>query len=246
MQRWTQRKSLLKGPRKPGVPYGIAKLKYPRGVTTKSDYHIESKVEAGTAPEPVQTETPLLPEKIMNTNTINSRIIPAEKLQAITSKIGRDVSFEGNFLSADPSAGLHLEGRFQGAIRFENGGIVHVGAGAVISKGQIIADHIFIEGAFEGDLHARKSLEITGTGVVSGSVRYDENLDLHAGSRMKATMEFTGDMGARDTKEQSNAESRLTTRPMESMDRRGEFLGGRSLAEETSRVLNLTASRAVA
>jgi cytoskeletal protein CcmA (bactofilin family) len=177
-------------------------------------------------------------EPIMNadTNTINSRIIPAEKLLAITSKIGRDVSFEGNFLSADPNAGLHLEGRFQGAIRFENGGVIHVGAGAVISKGQIVADHIFIEGTFEGDLHARKSLEITGTGVVSGSILYDENLDLHAGARMKATMEFSGDMGERGGKEVKVAE--VPVEAPQAIEER-TLPGGRNFAEETSRVLNL-------
>lgn len=174
----------------------------------------------------------------ITTNTINSRIIPAEKLLAITSKIGLDVSFEGNFVSADPNAGLHLEGQFQGAIRFENGGVIHVGRGAVISKGQIVADHIFIEGIFEGDLHARKSVEITGTGVVSGTIIYDENLDLHAGARMKATMEFSGDMGGRGGKEAKAADV-----PEEAPQANEE----RTPPGETSRVLNMPPfSRAVA
>ena len=136
-----------------------------------------------------------------NVNAINARIISVESLQAITSKIGRDVTFEGNFVSDDPNACLNLEGRFQGAIRFEKGGLVHVGASAVIMQGVVVADHIFIEGIFEGSVHARKSLEITGTAVVSGSVRYDEKLDLHAGARMKATMEYSGDMGERKVEE---------------------------------------------
>ena len=168
------------------------------------------------------------------TDAIKSRIIPSEKLSSITSKIGPDVSFEGNFVSADLNAGLHLEGRFQGAIRFENGGVIHVGRGAVISKGQIVADHIFIEGNFEGDLHARKSLEITGTGVVSGSIVYDANLDLHAGARMKATMEFSGDMGEQGNKEVKDTEA-LAEGPKAAEMRQI----GRNFADETSRVLNL-------
>lgn len=136
-----------------------------------------------------------------NDNTINARIIPVESLQAITSKIGKDVTFEGNFVSADPNACLNLEGKFQGTIRFEKGGIVHVGANAIVSQGQVEADHIFIEGLFEGSVYARKSLEITGTAVVTGSVRYDDKPDLHAGARMKATMEYTGDMGERKIEE---------------------------------------------
>ena len=137
-----------------------------------------------------------------NGNTLNARIISVEALQAITSKIGKDVTFEGNFASDDPNACLNLEGQFQGAIRFEKGGLIHVGASAVVTQGQVVADHIFIEGSFEGSVYARKSLEISGTAVVSGSVRYDDKLDLHAGARIKATMEYTGDMGERKVEEE--------------------------------------------
>ena len=125
-----------------------------------------------------------------------SRTIPQESLKAITSVIGADVLFSGNFESESKDAGLRLEGRFEGAINMKVGGVIHIAPGSTVNKGTLVADHIFVEGRVEGSIHARKTLEITGTGVVCGSVRYDADLDIHKSGRLRANVEFSGDIDA--------------------------------------------------
>lgn len=130
----------------------------------------------------------------MNTSstTTDARTISSDTLAQITSVIGAGVAFAGTFTSDQPDAGLKIEGTFEGAINFTKGGAVHLGAGSSITKGDIDADCIYIEGDFEGKLHARKALEIAGTAYVKGEISYSNDIDLHRGARVNGSMAYKG------------------------------------------------------
>jgi cytoskeletal protein CcmA (bactofilin family) len=127
-------------------------------------------------------------------NTI-ARLVPAERLKAITSLIGEGAVFEGNFQSSK-DLGIKVDGRLLGNIVFEQGGAVHIGATGVVENTSIEADYVFIEGKVKGSVIARKSLEITGSATVIGDAMYDAMLDVHPRARIRGKLEYRGDVDA--------------------------------------------------
>lgn len=127
-------------------------------------------------------------------NTI-ARLVPAERLKAITSLIGEGAVFEGNFQSSK-DLGIKVDGKLLGNIVFEQGGAVHIGATGVVENTSIEADYVFIEGKVKGSVIARKSLEITGSATVIGDAMYDAMLDVHPRARIRGKLEYRGDVDA--------------------------------------------------
>jgi cytoskeletal protein CcmA (bactofilin family) len=127
-------------------------------------------------------------------NTI-ARLVPAERLKAITSLIGEGAVFEGNFQSSK-DLGIKVDGKLLGNIVFDQGGAVHIGATGVVENTSIEADYVFIEGKVKGSVIARKSLEITGSATVIGDAMYDAMLDVHPRARIRGKLEYRGDVDA--------------------------------------------------
>ncbi len=131
----------------------------------------------------------------MSENPSATRLVPADRLTAITSLIAEGAVFEGNFHTASDQ-GIKVDGRLQGNITFEAGGTLHVGATGVIENTRLEADYVFIEGKVVGTVIARKALEITGSATLLGDASYDELIDMHPRARVRGKIEYRGDIDA--------------------------------------------------
>lgn len=131
----------------------------------------------------------------MSTDNNIARLVPAERLKAISSLIGEGAVFDGGFHSSK-DLGLKVDGKLIGNIVFEQGGAVHIGATGVVENTSIEADYVFIEGKVKGSIVARKSLEITGSATVIGDAAYDALVDVHPRARIRGKLEYRGDVDA--------------------------------------------------
>ena len=132
----------------------------------------------------------------MNNNNPTTRLVPIERLSAITSLIAEGAVFEGNFHTA-VDQGIKIDGLLTGNVTFSNGGTLHVGATGVIENTRLEADYIFIEGKVIGTVIARKALEIAGSATLLGDASYDELIDMHPRARVRGKIEYRGDIDAR-------------------------------------------------
>ena len=123
----------------------------------------------------------------------SARLVPAERMNAITSLIGEGAVFEGSFHSNE-DLGIKVDGQLVGGIVFENGGAIHIGPTGLVENTTLEADYIFIEGKVKGNVIARKSLEISGSATVLGDVLYDALIDIHPRARLRGKIEYRGDV----------------------------------------------------
>lgn len=131
----------------------------------------------------------------MSEQPTTTRLVPAERLSAITSLIAEGSVFEGNF-HASRDQGIKIDGVLKGNITFETGGTLHVGATGVVENTRLEADHVFIEGKVTGTVIARKALEIAGSATLLGDASYDELIDMHPRARVRGKIEYRGDIDA--------------------------------------------------
>ena len=131
----------------------------------------------------------------MSTDNSTPRLVPADRLKAISSLIGEGAVFDGSFQSSK-DLGIKVDGKLIGNIVFEQGGAVHIGATGVVENTSIEADYVFIEGKVKGSIVARKSLEITGSATVIGDASYDALVDVHPRARIRGKLEYRGDVDA--------------------------------------------------
>ena len=124
-----------------------------------------------------------------------TRLVPHDKLAAITSLMALGASFDGSFHS-QKDLGIKIDGRLNGNVVFDNGGTIHVGASGQVENTKLEADYIFIEGKVTGSVIARKALEISGTATVLGDVTYHESMDIHPRARLRGKVEYQGDLEA--------------------------------------------------
>lgn len=134
----------------------------------------------------------------MSTDNSIARLVPAERLKAISSLIGEGAVFDGSFQSSN-DLGIKVDGKLIGNIVFEQGGAVHIGPTGVVENTSIEADYVFIEGKVKGTIVARKSLEITGSATVIGDASYDALVDVHPRARIRGKLEYRGDVDATAT-----------------------------------------------
>lgn len=134
----------------------------------------------------------------MSTDNSIARLVPAERLKAISSLIGEGAVFDGSFQSSK-DLGIKVDGKLIGNIVFEHGGAVHIGPTGVVENTSIEADYVFIEGKVKGTIVARKSLEITGSATVIGDASYDALVDVHPRARIRGKLEYRGDVDAVNT-----------------------------------------------
>ncbi len=134
----------------------------------------------------------------MSTDNTPARLVPVERLKAISSLIGEGAVFDGGFQSSK-DLGIKVDGKLIGNIVFEQGGAVHIGPTGVVENTSIEADYVFIEGKVKGSIVARKSLEITGSATVIGDASYDALVDVHPRARIRGKLEYRGDVDAVNT-----------------------------------------------
>ena len=134
----------------------------------------------------------------MSTDNATARLVPADRLKAISSLIGEGAVFDGGFQSSK-DLGIKVDGKLIGNIVFEQGGAVHIGPTGVVENTSIEADYVFIEGKVKGSIVARKSLEITGSATVIGDASYDALVDVHPRARIRGKLEYRGDVDAVNT-----------------------------------------------
>lgn len=102
-----------------------------------------------------------------------------KKLPLIKSVIAEGTEITGNISFAE---GLHVDGKIFGDIR-ASGDLASV---LVISEvasvnGEVVADHIIINGTVKGPIHARKMLELQPKARIEGDVEYAA-LEMHHGA----------------------------------------------------------------
>lgn len=126
----------------------------------------------------------------------NTRLVPVERLSAITSLIAEGALFEGNFVTTQDQ-GLKIDGQLTGNISFQTGGTLHIGATGVVESTRLEADYVFIEGKVVGTVIARKALEIAGSATLLGDAAYDEAMDIHPRAKLRGKVEYRGDIDAK-------------------------------------------------
>lgn len=131
----------------------------------------------------------------MPSQPTSTRLVPGDRLSAISSLIAEGAVFDGNFHTSRDQ-GIKVDGLLKGNITFETGGTLHVGATGVIENTRLEADYIFIEGKVIGTVIARKALEITGSATLIGDAAYDELMDMHPRARIRGKVEYRGDIDA--------------------------------------------------
>jgi cytoskeletal protein CcmA (bactofilin family) len=102
-----------------------------------------------------------------------------KKPPPIRSLIAHESVIDGNFLFAD---GLRVDGQINGNVRAnaDKPSILVVSETAAIN-GEIHADHVVINGAVNGPIHARVLLELQPKAKIKGDVHY-KILEMHQGS----------------------------------------------------------------
>nr|WP_315489324.1 polymer-forming cytoskeletal protein [uncultured Rhodoferax sp.] len=96
----------------------------------------------------------------------------------------KSVIAEGSEISGDISFtdGLHVDGKIIGNIRAsaDAASILVISEIASIT-GEVIADHIIVNGSVKGPIHARKMLELQPKARIEGDVEYAA-LEMHQGA----------------------------------------------------------------
>jgi len=101
------------------------------------------------------------------------------KQPPIKSLIADGTSIEGNLAFSD---GLRVEGMIVGdVIAAESGNSILVIADSGSITGAITADHIIINGAVRGPIHARRMLELQPKARIEGDIEYCA-LEMHQGA----------------------------------------------------------------
>lgn len=119
--------------------------------------------------------------------SIKARSVTQEQIARITSIVGSDMELHGQYVGRSAQAGLCIEGRYQGSIKFAEGGVVRIAEGANVMDSDVEADVVLIEGNFTGTVRARKLIEILPCATIEGSIHYVD-LDMHRGARVKAEL----------------------------------------------------------
>ena len=121
------------------------------------------------------------------------RLVPVERLTAISSLVADGAVFTGHFQSPQ-DLGIKIDGVLEGNIVFGQGGTIHVGASGRVENTRLEADYIYIEGKVSGAVFARKALEITGSGTLLGDASYDDVIDIHPRARVRGKLDYRGEI----------------------------------------------------
>jgi len=112
--------------------------------------------------------------------TRNGASAECTSLIAAGTQIRGDVQFTGR---------LHIDGKVEGSIRAEDGDAVLTLSNQAQVVGEIVAPHIVINGAVNGDVTAGERLELASNARVEGNVYY-KVLEMSAGAQINGKMVY--------------------------------------------------------
>lgn len=110
--------------------------------------------------------------------TRNGAHAECTSLIAAGTEIRGDVLFTGR---------LHIDGKVEGSIRADDPGAVLTLSNQAQVVGEIVAPHIVINGAINGDVTAGERLELASNARVEGNVYY-KVLEMSAGAQINGKM----------------------------------------------------------
>ena len=111
------------------------------------------------------------------------QLIRPSRVAEATTVVSRSGVVSANFYTATDVA-LRIDGTLKGEVVIETGGLVHVTTFGSAESTRIEADYVFVDGSVRGSILARKGLEISASGDVSGSITYEGEMAVHAGARV--------------------------------------------------------------
>jgi len=102
-----------------------------------------------------------------------------KKQPPIKSLIAQGCQIDGNFSFAE---GLRVDGELRGNITgtVDRPSILVISETALV-KGEVLADHIIVNGQVQGPVHARRMLELQPKARITGDVTY-KMLEMHQGA----------------------------------------------------------------
>jgi len=102
-----------------------------------------------------------------------------KKQPPIKSLIAQGCQIDGNFSFAE---GLRVDGELRGNITgtADRPSILVISETALV-KGEVLADHIIVNGQVQGPVHARRMLELQPKARITGDVTY-KMLEMHQGA----------------------------------------------------------------
>jgi cytoskeletal protein CcmA (bactofilin family) len=115
---------------------------------------------------------------------------PKERIEMKESIIASGLSIEGKIIG---SGHVRVAGKFKGDIQVE--GNLHIDSGAKV-EGQVRASEVLVSGELQGNIESAKRVELQQGGTITGDVKAG-SLTVAAGSRMRGSVDFGFDEGAR-------------------------------------------------
>ena len=113
-------------------------------------------------------------------DTRNGTHAECTSLIAAGTEIRGDVQFTGR---------LHIDGKVEGSIRADDADAVLTLSNQAQVVGEIVAPHIVINGAVNGDVTASERLELASNARVEGNVYY-KVLEMSAGAQINGKMVY--------------------------------------------------------
>ena len=122
------------------------------------------------------------------TSSTSTRLIGETRLAQQINILPKSATMKGD-MEASEDLSIRIDGEYEGTVRLEKAGTVHIAKGAIVTTTQIVADHIFVEGTVKGDLHARKGIELAPTAQVKGAIKYEHHMDMHPGAKVSGQID---------------------------------------------------------
>lgn len=112
------------------------------------------------------------------------RLIKRNFMECITTRLGVDTEFRGQYKSKTPNVGMLVEGFVEGGLNLAEGSLICIGEHGTIDNGTLVADSVLIAGNVKGEIRCRL-LELLPTSVVEGQINCQQ-LEVHGGAKIKA------------------------------------------------------------
>lgn len=110
-------------------------------------------------------------------------VLPAD-IEKISTRLGVDTEFSGNYKSTKPQMGVAIEGRVSGDFALGEGSFFLLEEGASAVDCTIKASTVLILGNFSGTIVAEK-LEVSASAVITGAMHYAE-IVIQRGAKVSA------------------------------------------------------------
>lgn len=115
-----------------------------------------------------------------------SKLIVDSELKRITTRLGIDSEFMGEYKTNSKNIGFECAGLISASISLSEGSVIHLKKSAKATNSKFFAEAILVEGEFQGSLKGNR-IEVMPGAVIEGSIEYSV-LELHAGSKVRGEL----------------------------------------------------------